>query len=161
VLDSPLHEAPIDEGLVQKWLDYVPGLRMQGGHRPSVGELAECLRRWWFPSETVLYIGQTTKDTIGQRVDAFYRHVLGNRRPHRGGHWLKVLRSDASLRVWWAETDEPGQDEGRLLAGFRARLLRRRPDLTGRGPTELLPFANLETEARKRKPHGIKGSVRP
>jgi hypothetical protein len=160
VIDLPSRRpaAPIDAHLVQAWLDHVPGLLL-GDCRPSTEELAERLQRFWHPSETVLYAGQTTRP-LCERLDDFHEHILGNDSPHRGGHWLQTLRSDAGLRVWWAETDEPGRDEGRLLAEFRTRLLRHRPDLAGRGPAELLPFANLQTEVGKRKPHGLKGSVR-
>jgi hypothetical protein len=94
--------------------------------------------------------------SVAKRVRQFYRTPLGDPRPHAGGHWLKTLATLATLRVWWAETDDPAGDEDALLVAFANRVSAQ-PDLTIADP--VLPFANRQTATGIRKVHGISGST--
>jgi hypothetical protein len=83
-------EAPIDEKILSYWLQKIKTLKI-GSKRPSVEELKERLSKFWLPDENILYIGQTTKQFLNKRISQFYKHELGDKRPHAGGCWIKTL----------------------------------------------------------------------
>lgn len=146
--------APIDHSAVAAWIQRVPTLRVDG-RRPTAAELAARLAAFWIPSEAVLYVGRAGT-SLAKRVRQFYRTPLGDPRPHAGGHWLKTLATLATLRVWWAETDDPAGDEDALLEAFADRVTAR-PGQRLADP--VLPFANRQTATGIRKVHGISGST--
>ncbi|MBX3031656.1 MAG: transcription elongation factor GreA [Chloroflexi bacterium] len=147
-----LDVAPIDITVVQAWLERVPGLRLDG-ERPKPTELADRLASFWLPQQTVAYVGRSSK-SIGGRAASLSGTLLGDRRPHTGGHWLWTLRNVAELRIWWAETDAPEEYEDAIAAAIaedadeetRARLA-----LAG----TVLPWANLTSAAGEAKTTGI------
>jgi transcription elongation factor GreA len=157
-LPDPPAVAPIELTRVGKWLERVPGLRLDG-ERPTSKALAARLASFWLPSQPVLYIGSTTSSVAG-RMAALVRHVIGERRPHAGGQWLKVLLVEDRLRVWWAESDAPEEYEDALLAAFGAGISGAEramlPD-----QNVVLPFANMVTPTGDRKGHGITGALLP
>ncbi len=144
---NPLDAAPLDLDVIASWLGRVPSLRVDG-ERPSAAALAVRLASFWIPNEPVVYVG-LAGTSVGRRVGQFYRTPLGDPRPHVGGHWLKTLAGLGTFRVWCAETDDPADAEHELLGAFARR----------HGGGLLLPFANRQTSAGARKPHGITGST--
>jgi transcription elongation factor GreA len=157
-LPSPPSSAPIELTRVGKWIERATELRLDGT-RPTSKALAARLASFWLPGQPVLYVGSTT-GSIAARVTAFERHVLGDRRPHADGQWLKTLNVEPQLRVWWAETDAPEEYLDGLLAAFAERLPEAQRGLLP--PDDVvLPFANLSTPTGERRRHGITGSMRP
>ncbi len=153
---EPLAHAPVDASICGRWIERVPTLRLDG-KRPDGRQLARRLAAFWLPSQTVLYIGTTTK-ALGPRAGALYATELGSRRPHSGGHWLKTLRGLDQARVWWAETDAVEEYEDALLAAFAESVPP--AELTAlHDALVVLPFANLESAIGMRKHHGITGSL--
>jgi hypothetical protein len=156
-LRDPIDVAPLDDTAIQKWIHRVPGMRLDGAP-PTVATLRERLGQFWLPTERILYIG-LAGTSLATRLRQYYRTPLGDRRPHSGGHWIKTLSVLPETEVTWAEADEPAVAEGRLLESFGENvdtgIQRRLPD----GP--VLPFANLQNGAGRRKPHGISGSRLP
>ena len=155
-----LAEAPVELTNVGKWLERLPGLRLDG-RRPTSRELAARLHDFWLPGQTVVYVGMTTL-SIGGRVGAYYRTPLGDRKPHAGGHWLKTLRGLDRARVWWARTTAAEEYEDALLSAFAAGVdasPEAAPRLADRAV--ILPFANLQTATGVRKAHGISGAMEP
>jgi transcription elongation factor GreA len=154
-LGSPLPTAPIELTTVGKWLERVPDLRLDG-ERPSSRALAARLASFWLPSQTVLYIGAT--DSLGARIAAIEATVLGDRRPHAGGHWLRTLRLPATTRVWWAATGAVEEYEDALLTAFAdgvsSEERQRTPD-----PDVVLPFANQRRPTGERRRTGLTGSL--
>jgi transcription elongation factor GreA len=151
---TPLPVAPIDLTEVRRWLDRVPGLRLDG-ERPTQTTLAQRLASFWVPGQTLLYVGRASKG-LASRVAAMYATELGHRRPHPGGHWLKTLRGQSSLRLWWAETDAAEEYEDALISAFADALPDELRDaLTGAGP--LLPWANLDSAAGAVRSTGLTG----
>ena len=153
-------DAPVDLAVVGKWIERLPGLRLDGA-RPTSRGLAARLHDFWLPGQVVVYVGMTTS-SIGARVAAFYRTPLGDRRPHAGGQWLKTLRGLERARVWWAETNAPEEYEDGIFGAFAATIdasAAAAPRLADR--EVILPFANLQTAMGVRKAHGISGSVEP
>jgi len=133
----------------------VPDLRLDG-ERPSSRALAARLASFWLPSQTVLYIGAT--DSLGARIAAIEATVLGDRRPHAGGHWLRTLRLPATTRVWWAATGAVEEYEDALLTAFAdgvsSEERQRTPD-----PDVVLPFANQRRPTGERRRAGLTGSL--
>jgi hypothetical protein len=149
--------APLDDSAIQKWIDRVHGMRLDGAP-PTVATLRERLEEFWIPTERILYIG-LAGTSLATRLRQYYRTPLGDRGPHSGGHWIKTLSVLPETEVTWAEADEPTAAEGRLLEWFGENVdsgIQRR--LPG-GP--VLPFANLQDGAGRRKRHGISGSRLP
>jgi hypothetical protein len=153
-------DAPVELTLVGKWLERLPGLRLDG-RRPTTRELAARLHDFWLPGQVVAYVAMT-KGGLGSRLAAFYQTPLGDRRPYAGGHWLKALRGLDRARVWWAETSAPEEYHDALLGAFAAAV-DASPEAAPRLPdrTVILPFANLQTATGTPKAHGVTGAVEP
>lgn len=161
-LPAALPTAPLDLALVGKWLERVPGLRLDG-ERPSSRALLGRLALLWLPDATVLYAGATSV-SIGGRASALAHHVLGDPRPHADGHWLHALHDLASTRVWWAATDAPEEYFDALLDAFAGAAPA--PSTLPSGalrPTTalLLPWATMRRPTGERQAHGLTGSVLP
>ncbi len=155
-LPQPPAAAPIDFNAIGLWIERVPTLTVDGA-RPTGRELAARLHGFWLPDQPVVYIGMSAV-SIGKRVAAFQRTVLGERKPHAGGYWLKALTGLDRFRIWWAETDAPEEYEDALFDAFAAGVA---PDTAARlhDPSVVLPFANLQTADKVRKAHGISGAL--
>ena len=155
-LTAPMARPPIELTRVGKWIERVPTLTLDGD-RPTSKALATRLGAFWFPSQTVVYVGSSAT-SVGGRVAAIQRTVLGDRKPHAGGHWLATLEGRTSMRVWWARTDAVEEYEDALLTAFEASLpkgeVRSLPDTA-----VVLPWANLRRSTGERKATGISGSL--
>ncbi len=164
-LPAPLATAPIELTRVGKWIERVPDLTLDGS-RPSSRALAARLAAFWLPSQVVLYIGATNA-SIGGRLEAMSATTLGDRRPHAGGHWLHVLRSLPTTRLWWAVTDAVEEYEDALLTAFADAV--DAPDLAAQqtlpsasaADPVVLPFANLRRPTGERRPTGLSRSLLP
>jgi transcription elongation factor GreA len=149
---TPADSASLDLDEIRRWLERVPDLRLDG-ERPTQSTLAERMRTFWLPGQSLLYVGRTSK-SLSARVASLYATELGHARPHPGGHWLKTLRAVSRLRLWWAETDAPEEYEDEVIAAFaeavpaeaRARLPEGAP---------VLPWANLESPTGPARKTGL------
>jgi transcription elongation factor GreA len=162
-LGAPAATAPLELTRVGKWLERVPGLRLDGEHPTSKALSARLASLWWQDS-TVLYAGATER-SIGGRAAALVAHVPGERQPHPDGQWLHLLRGiDGTARIWWAETEAP---EEYLDAFFDAFVARRDPAAGRAAPAGrpagvlALPWANTRRPTGERQAHGITGAVVP
>jgi transcription elongation factor GreA len=160
-LPAPLPAPGIDVAVVGKWLERVPGLRLDGT-RPTAKSLTSRLASLWLPDATVLYAAGTA-NSIGGRVAALTHQVLGDPRPHADGQWLHTLRELKTARVWWASTEAPEEYLDAVLEAFAAAA----------GPTVLpsglqrpaaallLPWACTRRPTGERQAAGLTGSVLP
>ena len=157
-LGAPLPTAPLELTRVGKWLERLPGLRMDGA-APTSKALSARLASFWWPDATALFAGGTER-SIGGRVAALLAHVPGDRQPHAESQWLHLLRGleRLGIRIWWAETDAP---EEYLDAFFDAFGEGRIPPPARRPRALALPWANLRRPTGERQPHGITGAVLP
>jgi transcription elongation factor GreA len=156
-LATPLPRAPLDQVVLGKWIERLPGLRLDG-ERPTSKTLAARLAAFWVPSSPVVFVGSTDK-SLGGRVQALDRHVLGDRQPHASSQWLKTLRIDG-LRVWWANTSAPEEYEDALFAAFAARVPPEERALLY-DQKVVLPFANHRTPSGERRTSGLTGAFVP
>jgi hypothetical protein len=67
--------------------------------------------------QPIVYIGRTRR-AIGRRLREFYRHLQGDRRPHRGGDDILLL--PGQLSVVRALAEDCAAAKARLIAGFTA-----------------------------------------
>jgi transcription elongation factor GreA len=157
-LAEPIPTPPIELNRVGKWIESLPGLRLDG-ERPTSKSLAARLASLWLPGATVIFAG-ATGGSLGGRVLALAHHVLGDRRPHPDGHWLHLLRGIERTRIWFGETDAPEEYLDGLLEAFGATV---GPPLHADRPAAALslPWANLRRPTGERQVHGITGSLRP
>ncbi len=155
-LATPLASAPLDLQRIGKWIERVEGLRLDGD-RPTSRALRERLASFWLPSQPVLYVG-ASETSVSRRVASLQATVLGDRRPHAGGHWLHALRLPADTHIWWASTTALEEYEDALLTAFAAGLtpaeLAALPD-----PSAGLPFAVLRRPTGERKATGVTGAL--
>ncbi len=155
-LPAPLLHAPLEINRIGKWLEHVPELLLDKAHPTSRG-LAARLGSFWLPSSRVLFIG-ATEGSIGGRIEAIRNTILGDRRPHAGGHWLHTLSSLDTARVWWAQTRAVEEAEDALLSAFADSIPA--PERAAlHDSAVVLPFANLRTVTGERKVTGLANSL--
>ena len=155
-LPATLHHAPTELTRIGKWLERVPELRLDGVH-PTSRALAARLEAFWLPSTRVLFVG-ATDGSIGGRIEAIRNTVLGDRRPHAGGHWLHTLTGLEQARVWWAATTAVEEAEDALLTAF-AETIPAAEAAALHDATVVLPFANLRNATGDRKRTGLANSL--
>jgi transcription elongation factor GreA len=161
-LGAPAATAPLELTRVGKWLERLPGLRLDGEH-PTSRALAARLASLWWPDSTVLYAAGTER-SIGGRTAALVAHVPGERQPHPDGQWLHLLRGiDGTARIWWAETEAPEEYLDAFFDAFSAA----RAGAAGRAAPGRpagaldLPWANTRRPTGERQAHGITGALVP
>ena len=155
-LPVPRAHAPLELTRIGKWLERVPKLLLDGRH-PTSRALAARLDAFWIPSARILYVG-STDGSIGGRIEAIRKTVLGERRPHPGGHWLHALTGLETVRVWWAPTDAIEEYEDAVLTAF-AESVPAAERATLPDQTVVLPWANLRTATGERKATGLANSL--
>ena len=155
-LPASLASAPVELTRVGKWIERVQSLHLDGV-RPMSRALAARLGAFWWPSQTVLYIGASDA-SIPRRLAAMAKTELGDRRPHSSGHWLRTLRSPDTLRVWWAPTAATEEYEDALLTAFAEGIPAAERDALP-DTTVILPWANLRRPTGERKATGLTGSL--
>lgn len=79
--------------------------------------LDERERERWLSEQSIIYIGQTTRQTLTKRLSQFYRHRYGQRSPHRGGEAVKLLR--CNLWVYWSPASRPVESERIMISAFQ------------------------------------------
>lgn len=145
---------------IKDWMSLATNILING-QSPSAYDIKERLDEFWYPDEIILYIGKTSGATqnLKIRLSQFYRHILGKKSPHRGGHWIKTLSCLNELNVYWGivEDEDPYEIEQQMIEYFLQRVSEdSRDSLYDR---ELpIPFANLEFwNIRKR--HGFRNQT--
>jgi transcription elongation factor GreA len=158
-LPAPQPTAPIELTRVGKWIERVPDLRLDG-ERPTSRALAARLAAYWRADQGILFVGSAPA-SVGGRVGALRRTVIGDRRPYAGGHWLHTLRGLERALVWWAATDAPEEYEDALLDAYAAAagVAPSRPEAGADDP--VLPWAVLRRPTGERRAHGIGGALLP
>jgi hypothetical protein len=69
----------------------------------------------WISSQPVIYIGRTRRP-LSRRINEFYRHIHGNRSPHRGGQDVKLL--ECPRWVYWSPVDAADIAEHKMIETF-------------------------------------------
>lgn len=140
------------------WIKEATELKVNGKNQNGIDDITEHLTDFWNPNENILYIGQSSSKTnpIQKRVGQFYSHKLGQKGPHTGGYWLKLLNCLENTFVYYAAAKNPRDTEFKMLMKYIEYS-------TGKSFYELknignyLPFANLTADFYKE--HGIKNAT--
>jgi hypothetical protein len=141
-----------------EWTKEATELTINGKVHNGIENIKEHLTEFWNSNENILYIGQSSSKTnpIQKRVGQFYSHKLGQKGPHTGGYWLKLLDCLENTYVYYAEAENPRDMEFKLLMKYIEYS-------TGKSFYDLknigkhLPFANLTADFYKE--HGIKNAT--
>jgi hypothetical protein len=72
-------------------------------------------KKRWVSSQPVIYVGRTRRSLL-RRISEFYRHVHGNRSPHRGGQDVKLL--NCPLWVYWCPIEAAVLAEQKMIEEF-------------------------------------------
>ncbi|TVQ82260.1 MAG: GIY-YIG nuclease family protein, partial [Phycisphaeraceae bacterium] len=157
---AALPSAPIDLTLIERWIGRVPRMVLDR-QRPTISVLAEYLRSFWLPDEPILYIGTAT--SLRSRLNQFVNHTLGDRAPHKGGHWLKTLNILDELHIHYAVATSP--DHALDLESRAIRLFSEHVSDASRAnlprPEVAIPFANMRDHIRRRKQSRLRHQFNP
>lgn len=152
-----LSNAPsFNETQMHNWLNTATEMKIDN-ENPTIEKLKIRLSEFWFEDENIVYIGKAEKQNIKQRINKFFRHSVGERSPHRGGFWIKLLENLSELNIYYVKIDEQAivdDIEKALLKYFME-------NVTPESRAEIrdqelpLPFGNVEYTPRRCKQHGI------
>lgn len=144
-----------DDQQIDFWINSLSDFKVDG-RRAVMDNVKGRLSHFWLPDESILYIGKapTRKNGSGisKRVIEYYSTIIGKRRPHAGGQWIKVLKNIDRLTVYYGACDKPGEIELKMLGFFMKNVseitLERLHD-----KKLPLPFANIKFTGNKN--HGL------
>lgn len=141
------------------WLERAPKMTLHH-QTPDAKALRAYLHGYWLADERVLYIGTAT--SLRARLGQFFRHRLGDTRPHRGGHWLLTLTALDRCGITYARAESPADakaGEGEALRRF-VRSVSDQSRAAHPNPELPLPFANMVHADRRRKQTALQHQVR-
>ena len=93
----------------------------------------EILQENWIENTIVIYIGQTSKQSLRERIDQYLQFGQGKSKGHYGGRFIWQIKDSDDLVICWTALpdDNPKKIESQLISLFH--------DQYGK-----LPFANLQ-----------------
>lgn len=141
----------ICEDTFNYWITQATDLEIEGNKVTSKKEVRDYLEQFWNPNENILYIGESSSKTnpIQDRVKQFYTHKIGQKGPHTGGYWLKLLSCLKNVSVYYAKAASPKEIEFKMLIKF-VELSTGKSFFELDDFTKYLPFANVKIEVSKR-----------
>jgi hypothetical protein len=164
--DSPTYnsglqaDAPISAQIIRQWLEKTGGFKLDGKSTCNSSEVIQRIAQFWFPDESILYIGKAPKRSNGNglrnRVNEYYKTEYGDRRPHAGGHWIKAISILEESFVYYTMCSDPSSVEEELLKYFCENTSKTSRSII-RDPKLALPFANLQLKPGQIKSHGLSG----
>lgn len=133
------------------WINQATELQIDGDKVTNKKQVEEYLMQFWNPNENILYIGESSSITnpLQKRVKQFYTHKVGQKGPHTGGYWLKLLNCLNNVSVYFAQARNPREVEFKMLMKFVELS-------TGKSFYEIenfanhLPFANVKIDVSKK-----------
>lgn len=148
ITDEPL----FDDKQIFLWLRKLDNFLID--HKPAtVVNLKKRLTEFWFPNESILYIGKAPKRSNGQgiskRVSEYFATEIGEGGPHSGGQWLKVLKNISSFSIYYGYTNNSALVEKNMMKTFMENVSKF--SLGNLFDKELpLPFANIKYTGNKK-----------
>ncbi|OIQ21193.1 hypothetical protein [Lacinutrix sp. MedPE-SW] len=133
------------------WLSQATDLQINGEKVTKKEQVKQYLKQFWNPNENILYIGESSSPTnpLQKRIKQFYSHKVGQKGPHTGGYWLKLLSCLNNVSVYYAQAQNPREVEFKMLMKFVELS-------TGKSFYEIenfanyLPFANVKLDVSKK-----------
>lgn len=132
------------------WKNIAVDLKIQNSIIEDAKTATEYFSRFWHKKENIIYIGQSSSKTtsLSKRVNDFYSHKVGNKGPHSGGYWLKLLNCFKETYIYHAETENAPEIEFKMLMKF-ADLNAGKSFYEVDNFSHYFPFANLKTDIYK------------
>lgn len=155
-----VHEKPkFDIDAINAWLDISQRVTINELEANSKTIIKE-LNTHWKPTETILYIGQTSTSAKGlqKRLKDFDSHKPGNKGPHSGGYWIKLLSNLKNLKVYYAPCENAYDAEFKMLLKFVILSAKQDEIMKIENLGQYLPFANRTADFDRR--HNIKGAIK-
>lgn len=156
-----LFENPqLNDNAINEWLDNSGRVEIQEHKKVNTGLAKKHLSTFWKPDESIIYIGQSSlsKGGIKKRLSDFFSHCPGNKGPHAGGYWVKLLNNIDQLNVHYAICENPHELEFRMLMYFIMKTSGEKDISKLKNIGSYLPFANLTADIDK--PHSITGAIK-
>jgi len=102
--DNPKSQKPntfefkVCEKTFKYWISEAKELEIDGIKVNRIEQVTEHLKQFWNSNENILYVGESSSTTnpIEKRVKQFYTHKVGQKGPHTGGYWMKLLNCELS-----------------------------------------------------------------
>ncbi|SDB30218.1 hypothetical protein SAMN03097699_0595 [Flavobacteriaceae bacterium MAR_2010_188] len=152
------HSFEICDETFNYWVTQATNLEIKGKMVTSKKEVKDYLRQFWNPNENILYIGESSSLTnpLQKRIKQYYAHKVGQKGPHTGGYWLKLLSCLKSVSVYYAESPNPREVEFKTLIKF-IELSVGKSFYEIENFTNHLPFANVKIDISKN--HQLKNTL--
>lgn len=149
---------PVSTIILKQWIDKVGGFKVDGVETTDYAYIQKRLSKFWLQDESILYIGKAKVrrkgSGLGKRINEYYNTCFGEKKPHAGGHWIKMLSILTELYVYYIECSDCDKIESLMLDIFEENISKSNKErLNDTGV--MLPFANLENGRKIRKKHGI------
>ena len=152
ITDSP----NFDDLQIKLWLSKLQNFQVDGVPA-TLTNLKNRLAEFWFPDESILYIGKapTRKNGSGisKRVMEYFTTIIGDGGPHSGGQWIKALKDLNNYTVYYGACNKPTDIEREMMSFFMDNVSE--VTLSKLYDKQLpIPFANIKFTGNKR--HGLK-----
>jgi len=148
---STIDEIDISKEAFNRWLKEAPDLEIDNIKVSNIEQVRSYLNKFWHKSENIIYIGESTSKTnpIQKRINQFYIHKVGQKGPHTGGYWIKLLSCLDDLYVYFAETSNPRETEFKMILRF-AELISGKNIFQIKDLAASFPFANSKVDLFKK-----------
>lgn len=140
--------------LLKEWIEKREYFILDGikCYANDIFSISNRLSKFWLHDENILYIGKASN--LHDRIGALYRHKVGKRSPHAGGHWIKLLSNLHNLYLYYIECPNSEKIEKNMMTIFGLSVSEESKKQLS-GTSVILPFANLEDGNKIRKKHGL------
>ncbi|QXP63204.1 hypothetical protein [Polaribacter sp. HaHaR_3_91] len=132
------------------WKKIAVDLKIENSTTADANVATEYFSKFWHKNENIVYIGQSSSKTtsLSKRVNDFYKHKVGNKGPHSGGYWLKLLNCFKETYIYYAKTENAEEIEFKMLMKF-ADLNAGKSFYEVDNFSNYFPFANLKADIYK------------
>ncbi len=156
--DGTIKDIPISREIIKNWIKKVDGFELDKEKTYDEKLIIKRLSQFWLSDENILYIGKTSlrknNKGLGNRVNELYKTKYGEKRPHKGGHWIKSLLNLNKLNVHYIPCDNSGEIKIKFLEYFMDNVSDESKNNL-RCKKLMLPFGNLELKKGCIKKHGL------
>jgi hypothetical protein len=142
---------PVDLDVLAYWCTNTTNATFRDGTILKPALLESELRKYWHPSETIVYIGKAK--SLRRRLYQYYGTPLGSSRPHAGGYWIQTLKDLNTLDVCWFEHKHAAQLEKEILTYFSQNVVC--------NCNICIPYANLQIDGQHRRVHNVRRPIIP
>jgi hypothetical protein len=148
---NSIHEINISPDAFAQWKKEAPDLEIEGTLVTDIEQVKSYLNKFWHKTENIIYIGESTSKTnpLQRRINQYYIHKVGQKGPHTGGYWVKLLSCLDDLYIYIAECSNPRETEFKMILKF-SEILSGRTIFETNNLSTFFPFANAKVDLFKK-----------